>query len=351
MTATGRGARYAILFAMTWDRGPRIVLLVAVVAGLAVGAWAIIVWLPARLVADAGLSGKDLLDAENDARGSLISAVGGLVLLGGLVFTARSYLATREGKVTDRYTAAVNQLGDSHLVVRLGGIYALERIARDSERDRRTIIDILAALVRETARPAGEPGPAPDVTAALEVLSRLPGVDVGLVIDLRGADLAELRLDRLHIPGADLTRASLKGGHLPGADLRNATLDFTDLTGATLSGATLAGARGTQAIFRNTTLDDADLRRGRFVGATFEAASMAGVDLREADLASTILDGATLVPSGDGGRAHVADTKFHDATFERTTVDGLDLSQAIGLTKAQRGAAKADAATRWPPGI
>ena len=110
---------------MTWDRGPRIVLLVAVVAGLAVGAWAIIVWLPARLVADAGLSGKDLLDAENDARGSLISAVGGLVLLGGLVFTARSYLATREGKVTDRYTAAVNQLGDSHLVVRLGGIYAL----------------------------------------------------------------------------------------------------------------------------------------------------------------------------------------------------------------------------------
>lgn len=336
---------------MVWNRGPRILLLIAVVIAVAVGAWAIIVWLPAQLVAQGGLSGKDLLDAENDARGSLISTVGGLVLLGGLVFTARSYLATREGKVTDRYTAAVNQLGDDHLVVRLGGIYALERIARDSERDRKTIIDILAALVRETARPPAEQQPAPDVTAALEVLSRLPGADLVREIDLRGVNLESLRLDGLVLPGADLTRACFKAAHLPAADLRKAILDFADLTGATMSAAKIADARGTQAIFASATLDGADLRGASFVGATFEAASMAAVDLRRADLGSAVLDGATLTPGADGKAPQAAEAIFTGATFDRTTLAGVDLSQAIGLTKAQQNAARSDGATRWPPGI
>ncbi|MGH3218423.1 MAG: hypothetical protein ACRDPY_06785 [Streptosporangiaceae bacterium] len=34
--------------------------------------------------------------------------------------------------MTDRYTKAIEQLGHDKLDVRIGGIYALERIARDS---------------------------------------------------------------------------------------------------------------------------------------------------------------------------------------------------------------------------
>jgi hypothetical protein len=33
--------------------------------------------------------------------------------------------------VTDRYTKAIEQLGSDRLDVRIGGIYALERVARD----------------------------------------------------------------------------------------------------------------------------------------------------------------------------------------------------------------------------
>ena len=132
VTATGRGARYAILFAMTWDRGPRIVLLVAVVAGLAVGAWAIVVPLPARLVADAGLSGKDLLDAENDARG-FYADLGRRRTRPSRRPRLHGALVSRDarGQGNGWLAAAVNQLGDSHLVVRLGGIFALKRIARE----------------------------------------------------------------------------------------------------------------------------------------------------------------------------------------------------------------------------
>ena len=36
-----------------------------------------------------------------------------------------------------------------NLDVRIGGIYALERIARDSARDHSTIMEVLAAFIRE----------------------------------------------------------------------------------------------------------------------------------------------------------------------------------------------------------
>ena len=44
----------------------------------------------------------------------------------------RTYELTEQGQVTDRYTKAIEQLGSDKLDVTIGGIYALERIARDS---------------------------------------------------------------------------------------------------------------------------------------------------------------------------------------------------------------------------
>ena len=54
----------------------------------------------------------------------------------------------RQGQVTDRYTKAVDQLGQAGLEVKVGGIYALERIARDSLADRLTIVEILTTFIR-----------------------------------------------------------------------------------------------------------------------------------------------------------------------------------------------------------
>ena len=87
----------------------------------------------------------------------------GLLAAGALVFTARNYILsqrtfelTEQGQVTDRYTKAITQLGDEKLDVRIGGIYALERVARDSERDHPTVMEVLAAFIREHSR---EPWP------------------------------------------------------------------------------------------------------------------------------------------------------------------------------------------------
>jgi hypothetical protein len=64
----------------------------------------------------------------------------------------------RQAQITNRFTQAIGQLGAElkdgkpNLEVRLGGIYALERIAYDSPRDHWTIMEILTAYVRQNAR-------------------------------------------------------------------------------------------------------------------------------------------------------------------------------------------------------
>src|SRR5215208_1469332 len=76
---------------------------------------------------------------------SLAQIAGGAALLVGLYFTWRTVQINQEGQVTERFTKAIDQLGagegsDKRLEVRLGGIYALGRIARDSEKDYEPII-------------------------------------------------------------------------------------------------------------------------------------------------------------------------------------------------------------------
>jgi hypothetical protein len=100
---------------------------------------------------------KDRLTIENAARQTLAQIIGGAVLIAGLFFTTKTLDLTREGQITDRFTkaieqlGAINQAGTQKLEVRLGGIYALARIAGDSAKDHWPIMEVLTAYIRENA--------------------------------------------------------------------------------------------------------------------------------------------------------------------------------------------------------
>jgi hypothetical protein len=260
------------------------------------------------------------LKLQNDARATLLQALAGGVLLLGASLTWRQLGVTREGQITDRYTKGVDQLGSQHLDVRLGGIYALERIARDSPHDRVTIEEVLTAFVRghapwppppappslqaitlrlvtfaqrqrsalqrrtakDTAgqnQPGGPDeqgaeaqGPAADVQAAVTVLGRRELPPDGLrrldlsQVDLRGASLlldANLRgawLNDVNLQGAVLWAADLQGAQLFKANLQDAGLVHANLRGAWLDGANLHRALLNSADLRGAKLFDANLQ-------------------------------------------------------------------------------------------
>lgn len=99
------------------------------------------------------------IQAENEAFRTLAQIVGATFFLITAYFTWRTVRSSErnvavslEGQITDWFTKAIEQLGDStSLAKRLGGIYALERIARDSLKDHWTIMEVLTAYVRENA--------------------------------------------------------------------------------------------------------------------------------------------------------------------------------------------------------
>jgi hypothetical protein len=177
-------------------------------------------------------------------------------------------------QITDRFTNAINQLGSDDKAVRIGGIFALEQIARDTphHEDRPNIAYTLAAFIRQT-----QPAPAdrkqsyvpvlkvraPDVQAALTVLCRPPlceyrsNASSDELTDRRRTDL------RLDLSRTDLRRASLSDAHLEAVNLWSARLEGANLRGAHLQGAGLSGAylgRCHPKYKRGADLSDADLR-------------------------------------------------------------------------------------------
>ena len=215
--------------------------------------------------------------ARDAARGRLLALGAGLLAAGALVFTARSFARSRAGQVTGRYTQALEQLGGAELDVRIGGIRALERVARDSPRHHPAVMEMLAVFIRERSRqhwPPPDPGgqarersPRPDVQAAITVVGRrLTERDLSPV-DLAGADLTDADLTGAVLAHAVLARADLLAATLVRADLSGADLGGARLTGANLDGADLTGADLTDA-----DLADAVLGRAEFTGAELTGA-------------------------------------------------------------------------------
>ena len=134
-----------------------------------------------------------------------------------------------QAQITDRFNAAVTNLGSSAIDVRIGGIYALQRIMVDSPRDQPAIVEILTAFVRDhspaAARPVELHGPVPvpiayvnvnggrpvlipaDVQAALSVIGeRNTAYDDSVAIDLANTDLNGANLGGLDLRGRHFLR-------------------------------------------------------------------------------------------------------------------------------------------------
>jgi hypothetical protein len=243
---------------------------------------------------------------QEDARATLLPGIAGVLLAAGAIAAWRQVQVSREGQITERFSRAVDHLGSDNRDVRLGGIYTLERIAKDSPADRRTVQSVLGAFVRNHApwhvgAPDGPEHPtatvdqrlprlqdrAPDVQGAVGVLGRrLPHPDpVELYlarVDLRGVFLDGARMSNTSLRHANLARAVMRGvdlrdSDLQDADLREAWMDRAQLTGANLSGTYLQDATFNEAVLEHADLTGADLR-----GAIFHDARLEGADLNDA---------------------------------------------------------------------
>jgi uncharacterized protein YjbI with pentapeptide repeats len=289
---------------------------------------------------------------------TLAAAVGvaGVALLRHFAQTS----ADRQRRITESFSKAVEQLSSDKIEARLGGIYTLEQISKESANDYWTVIETLTAFVRERARwkesdtvlmgsmarfyenaeerreNDKERSLPTDIAAVLTVINRRAKsnrkreVRMGWRLDLRNTDLRGAYLQMAHLEGAFLTGTHLQdawlvGAHLQGAWLLGAHLQNADLMDAFLEGANLQGA----------FLQGTDLQKAHLEGATLWVAHLQGANLSGVRLQSAHLEGAYL----------------KDTHLEGAHLGGANLRHATELEDQQLVATFGNAWTRLPDGV
>jgi hypothetical protein len=227
-----------------WAFGRRTVRVLAAVVLFAVVVALLVVFLNWYVAPTKPSAKKDLVLA-------VAQILAGTALLSGLYFTWRTLQVNREGQITDRFTRAIDQLGKVEdgqklFEIRVGGIYALERIARESVEDYGPIMEILTAYVRQNAPLPPEAGQertqdATDEQRAMEgprgksetTEPSAPDPDIQAIMTIfrrrkryyMHEEPEPLDLSQTNLSGANLSEANLTGAGLSGANLIQEQLD------------------------------------------------------------------------------------------------------------------------------
>jgi hypothetical protein len=292
--------------------------------------------------------------ADKDSRGFALDVVKTWISFLGLSATIIAgigfYLNYKQGQeklVTERFSTSVTQIGNAKEVVRIGGIYSMERIAKDSPKDHWTIMEVLTAYVRQNSPlpPKGKvASPIPiDIQSALTVIGRRNSKQESLEksldlsssnligANLIGTDLARADLIGANLIGADLARADLIGANLIGANLSRAYLSEANLSRAYLSKAYLTQAFLIRANLSGVNLSGADLSRANLSEANLSEADLWTVDLRGADLSDGNLSGADLVGADLRGAKYLTVEQVKSAINWKEAIYDDDFRKKLGL--------------------
>jgi len=328
--------------------------------------------IPELAIADSllNLTENERLQRLNEVRSTVVQTIGGLILLVGIFFTWRNIRATErnlqisqestsknleiahEGLITQRFSKAVELLGSDKVDVRLGGIYALERIARESKKDHWPIVEILTAFVRVNSARATTVASkriSSDIQAVLTVLGRRNKEHEFIGIRRELSESRTLDLSGTNLHGADLYGANLSGANLSNVDLTASRMLGTNLEYALLNDSDLSDSKITGSNFRGTELNGTRFRRARLTEVKFDLKVRDGngkkpTDFSDADIKVCSFRGTNLLASTfDGAKflggsfvgAKLTDADFTGATFHTMNLKEVDLTAVKGLKMEQ----------------
>ncbi|MEM1218713.1 MAG: pentapeptide repeat-containing protein, partial [Bacteroidota bacterium] len=202
----------------------------------------------------------------SEYRSTIIQILGGFAIAATLVFNYRRSAAMEKtvkiseaGQVTDRFAKAIELLGNDSIESKIGAIYALEKIAKDSYSYHWNIMEILAAFIRSNSPTEAYRSNGVNydyfkeaVTSALIVIARR-----NILLDEKGKKL-------------DISKVSLSGLKIDKGDFTNLNFSFCDIYQVSFQSCN----------FMDMTFRNCDLSTCRFSGSTFKNSTFSGVGMR-----------------------------------------------------------------------
>ncbi len=316
---------------------------------------------------------RDLITLQNTLNSSAFQLVSGLFFFVTAYIAWRNLVISDKKQIAERFSKAVDQLGNDKLGVRVGGIFALEKVAQIYPEEHWIVMEVLTSYIRDQSlngksvfepqvddeeTQAGEGTIAKiaisvtnDIQAALTVICgrNISHDPQGKVIDLSFCDIRGADLKNARLSSANLTGANISGGKLDGADMSGAKLQGTNLNSATLNSANLRKASLKNALLDYACLEKSDLRYTDLTHTQFNYAKLQYAKLNNSILYLACFTNANL-QNADLSQAKFRRTNLKDAVIDNTTtidkkwrwihkistngsqekvLDGYDFSEAI----------------------
>ena len=262
--------------------------------------------------------------------------------------------AVRQGMLNDRFHKGAEMLGNEKLSVRLGGVYALERLAdADPEEFHMQIMQQFCAFVRN---PTEDPScvseePAkdesriwqdwefdlrPDVQAIMKAIAGRSsrGIEIEQEIefssDFRGANLRGLALDQTTLSDLWIWKV----------DLSKSSFNLTRLDNVSFMDVNLSPVAFVRTEFGNTSWDCCPMQGAMFNNSVFletgEFEGFVACDLTCADFTDADLTGITFAQSNLRG------ARFDSANLTGVKFSANGLNPAHNLTQSQLDVAVAE---------
>jgi uncharacterized protein YjbI with pentapeptide repeats len=321
---------------------------------------------------------------ENETRKTVIQILGGIAFFSTFYFSYKTYILSNEQQITNRFTETIRLLSDSNRDIRIGALYALERLCKDSEKDKISILQIINAYIRNRAPQSSKDILHRFVDSSLNKASSddyscsfyHPSNEVYVFqvdttkqeLDIQVA-IAILGTNNSGQVPLNFTGLNLQGIDFRALDLSNSDFSYCDLTSDDFGKATIDSCKFNNVVANETNFAVTKMRKSSFENSLLQEANFYQADLSNSyigggaccykcQFGEAVFINGKLENSVDLQRALFWDADLTNVSFEfanmdsanldRTILKGADLSGTRGILKSELDKAKTDKTTKLP---
>ncbi len=234
---------------------------------------------------------------------------------------------------------------EPNLEVRLGAIYALERIAQDSERDYSVILEILCAYIRSNAPSSGAQKieidknihPALATKEIKQEVSKIvpPKIDIQAAMETIGR--RNVLFDKPTRKRLDLRFCNLQSINLQGLNFEGAMISGSKLDGATFIRCNLDNISGTPKEYSQSFNSDGDVSISHIDPTSMIRTHIIDCSMERVSLSGCQFDGS-LIRNTDMNTSYLIGcsfrwVRFEHSGFSKSTIGCADLRFASGLNE------------------
>jgi uncharacterized protein YjbI with pentapeptide repeats len=252
---------------------------------------------------DKDRNSKEKFDATAEIAKFFVSSIGTVATIVGGFFVFWNIRLTQTRLITERFSKAVEQLASDKIEIRLGAIYSLERLAKDSPKDHCSIMQVLASFIKEnspleTVRKRGliqdilssssndlnnvdRPQKIrTDIQAALTVIGRRNDEYDALIDTKKGLHILEM--SNTNLSQSTLIRLSFQCTWFSESSFEESEFANVDFVDANFAETNFKNSKFRRVNLRDANLRGANLERATFYGTNFKGAILQGANVRGA---------------------------------------------------------------------